>query len=180
MRTDRAMFAAGCFWGVEATFRKLDGVVSTRVGFAGGHLDHPTYKDLCSGKSGHAETVAVEFDPTKISYAELLDTFWSCHDPTELNITGAAEGEPERSIIFVHDAEQQRLANASRDEVNASRVFREKIRTEILAAAQFYPAEEDHQQYLAKQGSETSCHVGEIEVRTKLATTARDALRRGN
>lgn len=179
VRTERATVAAGCFWGVEATFRKLDGVMSTRAGFAGGHLANPSYKDLCSGKSGHAETVQVEFDPTKISYAELLDAFWSCHDPTELNVTGAAEGEPQRSIIFFHDDEQQRVALASRDEVDASGALRGKIRTEILRASSFYPAEEYHQQYLAKLGSEKSCHAGEVEVRTKLAMAARQRLRRG-
>jgi peptide-methionine (S)-S-oxide reductase len=179
VRTERATLAAGCFWGVEATFRRLDGVVLTTAGYSGGHLANPTYKDLCSGKSGHAETVQVEFDPTQISYAELLDAFWSCHDPTELNIAGAAEGEPQRSIIFVHDPEQRRVALASRDEVHASGAFRGRIRTEILLASPFYPAEEYHQQYLAKLGGERSCHVGPVEVRTKLAMAARPALRRG-
>ena len=173
VHTERATFAAGCFWGVEATFAKLDGVVATTVGFSGGHVERPTYKDLCSGKSGHAETVQVEFDPARISYAELLDAFWSCHDPTELHITGPESGEPQRSIIFVNNDAQRQTALASRDEVNASAVFKRPITTEIIPAETFYPAEEYHQQYLAKHGANTTCHTGETELHTRLAKEAR-------
>ncbi|CAN5600436.1 hypothetical protein BH09PLA1_BH09PLA1_31640 [soil metagenome] len=172
VRTERAAFAAGCFWGVEETFRRLDGVVATTVGFAGGHLEHPTYKDLCSGNSGHAETVQVDFDPAKISYAELLDAFWSCHDPSRLCFTGPESGEPERSIIFFQDAEQQRVAEASRDEVNASGAFPRKIATELIPAGTFYPAEEYHQRYLAKLGQATQCAVGDQSIHTALAARA--------
>jgi peptide-methionine (S)-S-oxide reductase len=168
-KAQQAMFSAGCFWGVEQKFHSVDGVLLTRVGFAGGHLDHPTYKDLCSGMSGHAETVQVTFDPARISYAEVLDAFWTCHDPTKLNITGAEHGEPERSIIFFFNSNQRQTAEASRDEVDASGEFKSRIRTEILPAGAFFPAEEYHQQYLAKLGQAAVCSSGEREIHTKLA-----------
>jgi peptide-methionine (S)-S-oxide reductase len=172
--TQRATFAAGCFWGVEATFREFDGVISTRVGYAGGHVDRPSYKDLCYGASGHAETVQVEFDPARVSYAQLLDAFWSCHDPTRPR-NGA---EPQRSIIFAHDDQQRRIAAASRDEVDASSVFERRIATEIRAATDFFPAEEYHQQYLAKLGIKSRCTNFNRTVRTRLAARAAEPLDR--
>ena len=172
MPTSKATFAAGCFWGVETTFRKMTGVISTRVGYLGGHLENPTYKQVCTDRTGHAEAVEITFDPAKISFAELLDAFWSLHDPTTLNRQGPDVGSQYRSAIFVHDEEQERQAKASMKEVEESGVFKRKIVTEIVPAVTFYAAEEYHQQYFAKAGREDSCHIGVANVRTKLAAEA--------
>jgi peptide-methionine (S)-S-oxide reductase len=147
---ERATFAAGCFWGIEASFRELEGVLATTVGYTGGSTDNPSYGDVCSGTTGHAEAVDVWFDPSIISYDQLLATFWSIHDPTSLNRQGWDFGSQYRSAIFFHDAEQERQAQASRDERQASR--NRPIVTEIVAAPQFYPAEEYHQRYYEKHG----------------------------
>jgi peptide-methionine (S)-S-oxide reductase len=147
-----ATFGAGCFWGVEAAFRQVPGVLSTAVGYAGGSLAKPTYEQVCSGRTGHAEVVQVEYDPEKVSYEQLLDVFWSNHDPTQLNRQGPDIGTQYRSVIFTHDAEQAELARASKAEVDTSGRFRRPIVTEIEPYRDFYRAEEYHQQYLEKRG----------------------------
>jgi peptide-methionine (S)-S-oxide reductase len=171
-KVKKATFAAGCFWGVEASFRKLNGVVSTAVGYSGGHTKDPTYHDVCGDTTGHAEAVLVTYDPTKVTYSELLDAFWTCHDPTTANRQGPDVGSQYRSVIFYHDAEQEQAAKASLKEVDESGVFKRKIVTQIVPAAHFYSAEEYHQQYFEKQGTAESCHVGVADVHTKLAAEA--------
>ncbi|MDI6701523.1 peptide-methionine (S)-S-oxide reductase MsrA [Methanothermobacter wolfeii] len=146
----KATFGAGCFWGVEDAFRRIDGVVSTRVGYMGGHMEDPSYEDVCTGLTGHAEVVEVTFDPDIVSYSDLLDVFWSIHDPTSLNRQGPDVGEQYRSVIFYHDEEQRRLALRSRDELERSGRFSREIVTAIEPAGTFYEAEEYHQQYLEK------------------------------
>jgi peptide methionine sulfoxide reductase msrA/msrB len=168
----QAIFAAGCFWGVEAAFRKMNGVVETEVGYTGGKTADPTYKQVCSDRTGHAEAVRVTFDPAKVSYAELLDAFWSSHDPTTVDRQGPDVGSQYRSAIFFNDDEQERLARESMKEVDASRAFRRKIVTQIAPAEKFYSAEDYHQQYFEKQGAAESCHVGPAEIHTKLAAGA--------
>jgi peptide-methionine (S)-S-oxide reductase len=148
--TQRATFAAGCFWGVEAAFREVEGVAATRVGYAGGTIADPTYEQVCSDRTGHAEAVQVWFDPGVVSYGELLDTFWSIHDPTTRDRQGWDFGSEYRSAIFFHDAEQERLGIASRDERQNS--LARPIVTEIVPASQFYDAEEYHQRYFEKHG----------------------------
>jgi peptide-methionine (S)-S-oxide reductase len=150
---ETAAFGAGCFWGVEAAFRKLDGVISTSVGYMGGHTIDPTYKDVCTGKTGHAETVKVVYDPSKVSYEKLLQTFWNKHDPTTKNRQGPDIGEQYRSIIFYYSDEQKKLATESKEKLNASGKYKNPVVTEIVQAPTFYPAEEYHQQYLEKGGS---------------------------
>jgi peptide-methionine (S)-S-oxide reductase len=147
---ERATFAAGCFWGVEASFRGVEGVVKTRVGYAGGNTVNPTYEQVCSGASGHAESVDVWYDPELVSYDELLSTFWSIHDPTTPNRQGWDFGSQYRSAIFFGDAEQERLAVASRDQRQAE--LSRPIVTEIAPASAFYDAEEYHQRYFEKNG----------------------------
>jgi peptide-methionine (S)-S-oxide reductase len=154
----RATFAAGCFWGVEATFRQLPGVLSTRVGYTGGQVENPTYKNVCTDTTGHAEAVEVEYDPAKISYDKLLDVFWENHDPTQLNRQGPDFGKQYRSAIFFHDAEQERAAKASKEALEKSRRFAKPIVTQIVPAEKFYEAEDYHQQYLEKRGLAT-CHI---------------------
>jgi peptide-methionine (S)-S-oxide reductase len=148
--TQRATFAAGCFWGVEASFREVEGVVQTAVGYTGGTTVEPGYEQVCSGRTGHAEAVDVWFDPAIVSYGELLDTFWSIHDPTTRDRQGWDFGSQYRSAIFVHDAEQERVAVASRDE--RQKVVARPIVTEIVSASAFYDAEEYHQRYFEKHG----------------------------
>jgi peptide-methionine (S)-S-oxide reductase len=155
----KATFAAGCFWGVEATFRQLPGVTSTRVGYIGGQTSNPTYKDVCTDRTGHAEAVEVEYDPTKIAYSALLKVFWENHDPTQLNRQGPDWGTQYRSAIFFHDHEQEVEAQASKNSLEQSHRFSKPIVTQIVPAAEFYPAEEYHQQYLEKRGL-ASCHIG--------------------
>jgi peptide-methionine (S)-S-oxide reductase len=146
---DTATFAAGCFWGVEATFRKTPGVVDARVGYCGGHVPEPSYEQVCTGMTGHAESIEVRFDPVVVSYKALLDVFWGCHDPTQMNHQGPDIGSQYRSVIFYHNEEQKEAALASRD----ARQQRSgaPIVTEIVAASPFYPAEEYHQRYLEKR-----------------------------
>jgi len=148
--TERATFAAGCFWGVEAAFREIEGVVTTRVGYTGGATADPSYRQVCFGATGHAESVQVWFDPEVVSYDELLDTFWSIHDPTTPDRQGWDFGSQYRSAIFFHDADQERIALASRDEHQDS--LARPIVTEIVPAATFYDAEEYHQRYAEKHG----------------------------
>ena len=155
----KATFAAGCFWGVEATFRQLEGVTSTRVGYSGGHFDKPTYTDVCTDRTGHAEAVEVDFDPTKISYDKLLEVFWDNHDPTQLNRQGPDWGTQYRSAIFFHSPEQETAAKASKDTLEKPRRYSKPIVTQIVPATTFYEAEDYHQQYLEKRG-QAHCRIG--------------------
>lgn len=149
---EKATFGAGCFWGVETAFRKVPGVLSTTVGYSGGQFKGPSYKDVCSGKTGHAEVVQVEYDPTKVSYEELLEVFWNIHDPTQLNRQGPDVGTQYRSAIYFHNPEQEATAIASREELKRSGRHKKPIVTEITPASAFYNAEDYHQQYLEKRG----------------------------
>jgi peptide-methionine (S)-S-oxide reductase len=153
---EKATFAAGCFWGVEATFRKLAGVKSAQVGYIGGTLENPTYHDVCTDRTGHAEAVEITYDPSAIRYRDLLEVFWSNHNPTTLNRQGPDIGTQYRSAIFVHSTEQEAEARRSRDE--AQKRFSRPIVTEINPEAPFWRAEEYHQQYLEKRGL-ASCHI---------------------
>lgn len=154
---EQATFAAGCFWGVEAAFRQIKGVASTTVGYTGGHLPNASYEDVCSGRTGHAEAVLVEYDPAVVSYEQLLDVFWQEHDPTTLNRQGPDIGSQYRSAIFYHSPQQQAAAEASKAKLDASRRYSRPIVTEIVAAGPFCRAEEYHQQYLEKRGL-ARCH----------------------
>lgn len=155
---EKAAFGAGCFWGVELAFRQLEGVAHTAAGYMGGHTENPTYKDVCSDTTGHAEVVYIEYDPAVISYDALLDTFWRCHNPTQLNRQGPDVGSQYRSAIFTYSAAQQEAAESSRARLSASGKYADKIVTTISPAATFYKAEEYHQQYLEKRGLAT-CHL---------------------
>lgn len=148
----KAMFGAGCFWGVEATFRQVDGVLETAVGFAGGTVENPTYKQVCSGQTGHAEVVSLTFDPQRVSYEQLLDVFWGCHDPTTLNRQGPDIGTQYRSVIFYFDEAQQAAAQASKRALEEQHRFSRPIVTQIVPASAFYRAEEYHQRYFEKHG----------------------------
>jgi len=149
---ETAMFGAGCFWGVEEAFRRVEGVTATTVGYAGGNLETPTYRDVCSGRTGHAEVVQVEFDPACVSYAELLELFWSLHDPTQLNRQGPDVGTQYRSAIFHNSAEQEKIATSSKEAIEKSGRFGRPVVTEILPLPTFWRAEEYHQQYIARGG----------------------------
>ena len=151
-----ATFAAGCFWGVEDAFMKTKGVKSTKVGYTGGNLTNPTYEDVCTDKTGHAEAIQIKYDPKEISYKELLELFWSLHNPTTKNRQGPDIGTQYRSSIFYHTSEQEKIANQVRQELDDSK-FQNKIVTEIVAASTFYPAEEYHQKYYQKIGG-GSCY----------------------
>ncbi len=153
-----ATFGAGCFWGVEAAFRRTPGVIDTAVGYSGGHLEKPTYKDVCTDETGHAEVVQVTFDPEKLSYSQLLDVFWKIHDPTQLNRQGPDFGKQYRTAIFFHSPEQEEIARKSKQALEASGKFHRPIATEISPAKTFWRAEEYHQRYLEKRGAE-SCHI---------------------
>jgi len=159
IKTETAIFAAGCFWGVESAFRKVKGVVKTTVGYTGGHTKNPTYKDVCTDKTGHAETIQIEFDPKQVSYNELLDVFWSIHNPTTLNRQGPDFGSQYRSAIFYADEKQRKLAEESKNILETAGKFRGKIVTEITKAGVFYPAEEYHQNYFEKNNIIGSCAV---------------------
>jgi peptide methionine sulfoxide reductase msrA/msrB len=154
----QAAFGAGCFWGVEAAFRRLPGVRETAVGYMGGTLKSPTYEDVCSGRTGHAETVHVEFDPKETSYEKLLELFWSSHDPTTPNRQGPDVGTQYRSVIFYYTPEQKAAAEASKAELEEAKTFRRPIVTQIVPAPEFYRAEEYHQRYLEKRGH-ASCSI---------------------
>lgn len=158
MATEIAAFAAGCFWGVEATFRKVDGVVDTAVGYSGGSLENPTYQDVCTGRTGHAEVVEVEYDSSQVSFEELLDVFWGCHNPTTPNRQGSDVGTQYRSAVFCRTPEQQATALASKEKLAASGRLAAPIVTEIQPASPFYRAEEYHQRYFEKQGKD-SCSI---------------------
>jgi peptide-methionine (S)-S-oxide reductase len=149
---EKATFGGGCFWGVEATFRQTTGVTSTSVGYMGGSLENPTYRDVCTDQTGHAEVVEVVYDPAKVSYNELLGVFWDAHDPTTLNRQGPDVGTQYRSAIFYHTPEQEAAARASKEQVQRSGRYPRDIVTEITPASAFYRAEDYHQQYLEKRG----------------------------
>ncbi len=155
---EKATFGAGCFWGVEATFRQIPGVKETAVGYAGGSTANPTYRDVCGHRTGHAEVVEVTYDPAQVSYDELLNVFWENHDPTQLNRQGPDVGDQYRSAIFVHSPEQATAAEAGKAARSASGRYRRPVVTEIAPAPTFYRAEDYHQQYLEKRGL-SSCHI---------------------
>ena len=158
-KTSLALFGAGCFWGVEEAFRTLKGVLSTSAGYAGGNMKNPTYEQVCTDETGHAEVVQVEYNGNEISYEELLRTFWDKHNPTQLNRQGWGVGKQYRSVIFYHDEKQKIAAEKSKKELEKSKKCGDKkIVTSIEPAPMFYPAEEYHQKYLMKRGK-TSCHV---------------------
>ncbi|HEY3926923.1 MAG TPA: peptide-methionine (S)-S-oxide reductase MsrA [Candidatus Koribacter sp.] len=154
---EKATFAAGCFWGVEETFRTTPGVIDTRVGYTGGHTQNPTYHDVCSDGTGHAEAVEVTYDSAKVSYETLLNIFWENHNPTQVNRQGPDVGSQYRSAIFFHSPKQEATAKKSKEELGKSGKFSRPIATEIVKAVEFYPAEDYHQKYLLKQGR-THCH----------------------
>ncbi|HEY7833933.1 MAG TPA: peptide-methionine (S)-S-oxide reductase MsrA [Ktedonobacterales bacterium] len=156
---EKAAFGAGCFWGVEAAFRQLPGVVATAVGYEGGRTQDPTYREVCSHTTGHAETVEVDFDPGRVTYDQLLAIFWENHDPTQLNRQGPDVGDQYRSVIFYFTPEQRAAAATSKAEREAAHRYRRPIVTLIEPATTFYRAEEYHQQYLEKRGL-SSCHIG--------------------
>ncbi|GAC1378495.1 MAG: peptide-methionine (S)-S-oxide reductase MsrA [Ktedonobacteraceae bacterium] len=155
MTIQKATFGAGCFWGVEAEFRQIPGVVATAVGYEGGTLNNPSYHDVCTNRTGHAEVVEVDYDPSRVSYDELLNVFWENHNPTTLNRQGLDIGTQYRSVIFFHTSEQQAAALASKDKLERSGKHKRPIVTQIVPAAQFFRAEEYHQQYLEKRGLST-------------------------
>ncbi|HEV8131998.1 MAG TPA: peptide-methionine (S)-S-oxide reductase MsrA [Acidobacteriota bacterium] len=155
---EKATFAAGCFWGVEAAFRQLEGVTSTQVGYTGGALENPTYEDVCTDRTGHAEAVELEYDPSQVSYDRLLDEFWNVHDPTTPNRQGPDVGTQYRSAIFFHTPEQRSAALVSKGNLEKSGRHKKPIITEIVPASEFYRAEEYHQQYLEKRGM-SSCRT---------------------
>lgn len=154
-----ATFAAGCFWGVEDAFMKTKGVKSTRVGYIGGNLPNPTYEDVCTDRTGHAEAIQLEYDPKEISYKELLDLFWSIHNPTTKNRQGPDIGSQYRSTIFYHTLGQERIARKLRQELDDSNKFQNKIVTEIVPASTFYQAEDNHQKYYQKIGGGSCYHL---------------------
>ena len=149
---EKATFGAGCFWGIEAAFRNVKGVKTTAVGYSGGALKNPTYEDVCTGLTGHAEVVQVSYDQAEVSYQKLLDLFWEIHDPTTLNRQGPDVGTQYRSAIFFHTPEQEAAARASKENLEASDRYQRPVATEITPASEFYRAEEYHQQYLEKRG----------------------------
>ena len=153
-----ATFGAGCFWGVEEAFRRTPGVTETAVGYTGGQTENPTYEAVCTDRTGHAEAVQVEFDPSQISYDQLLDLFWQIHDPTTLNRQGPDVGTQYRSVIFYHDEDQKAAATASMERLRASGTFRRPIVTQLVPATTFWRAEEYHQKYAQKHGG-AGCHI---------------------
>ncbi len=158
MKTELATFAAGCFWGVQHLLDRIAGVVKTRVGYIGGKTENPTYRDICNGDTDHAEAVEIEFDPSKVSYAELLSYFWRLHDPTQMNRQGVDVGTQYRSAIFYHSEEQKKVAEKSRADFDASKVFAKKAVTQIMPLEKFYSGEEYHQKYFDRNGGHV-CHV---------------------
>lgn len=155
---EKATFGAGCFWGVQAVFDRIPGVIETAVGYEGGTLERPTYHDVCTDRTGHAEVVQITFDPARVSYSTLLDTFFSNHNPTQLNRQGPDHGTQYRSVIFFHSPQQQQQAQEAIARLTAERRFSHPIVTQVVPAATFWPAEEYHQKYLEKRGA-ASCHL---------------------
>lgn len=158
MTKEVATFGAGCFWGVEARFREIDGVEETAVGYLGGDQENPSYEDVCTGRTGHAEVVQIVYDSERVDFDTLLDVFWEMHDPTSLNRQGPDTGTQYRSAIFYHSPEQKAAAERSRERLEASGRYRRPIVTEITPASTFYRAEEYHQRYLEKKGL-SSCAI---------------------
>ncbi len=156
---DKAIFGAGCFWGVESAFRKIPGVIDVVSGYTGGRTSNPTYEQVCSGNTGHIEAVEVTFDPDKVSYAELVNAFWNMHNPTEWNRQGPDVGEQYRSTIFIMNESQEKQATISKELLNKSGKYDKPIVTEIRPATIFYKAEEYHQRYFEKQGIDPTCHI---------------------
>lgn len=155
---EKATFGAGCFWGVEAAFREIPGVVNVAAGYEGGKTENPTYKEVCTDRTGHAEVVEIDFDSSQLSYETLVDAFWKLHDPTQVNRQGPDYGTQYRSVIFFHSPEQEQTARASKARLDASGTLRRPVATLIEPAQTFYRAEEYHQQYLAKRGLR-HCHI---------------------
>lgn len=158
MTLKKATFAAGCFWGVEATFMKVGGVLQTEVGYMGGHTESPTYRDVCTDRTGHAEVVHLTYDDSIVSYEHLLEVFWNSHDPTQKNRQGPDVGTQYRTVIFYHDEEQRSAAERSKTAMDASGRFKRPIATSVEGAGPFWKAEEYHQKYLQKKGLDT-CHI---------------------
>ena len=159
MSTEKATFGAGCFWGVEAAFARIPGVVSTAVGFEGGTMDRPSYRDVCTDQTGHAEVVELDFDPEKITYNELLDAFFDLHDPTTMNRQGPDWGTQYRSVVFFHSPQQEQAAREKIEQLTAAGRYKPKrIVTQVMPAQTFWRAEDYHQRYLEKRG-QTSCHI---------------------
>ena len=174
-QTKKASFGAGCFWGVEKIFSKVKGVVSTQVGYMGGSSANPTYEEVCSGRTGHAEALEVTYDPSKVSYEELLATFWEWHDPTTLNQQGPDVGTQYRSVIFFYDSDQEAAAKRSKEILDKSRVFKNRIVTEIVPAEKLWRAEEYHQQYLQKNpGGYCSHKPGSPKIREALQAVLKE------
>jgi peptide-methionine (S)-S-oxide reductase len=155
----KATFGAGCFWGVESAFRQVKGVTDAAVGYAGGTLKNPTYQNVCTDRTGHAEVVELDFDSARLPYEELVRVFFELHDPTTLNRQGPDFGKQYRSVIFYHDAQQEAVARRVKDELDASGKFPRKIVTQIAPAPEFYRAEEYHQRYFEKKGIDPTCHI---------------------
>jgi len=158
MKPEKATFAAGCFWGVESAFRQVAGVIDTQVGYTGGRTADPTYQEVCTDATGHAEAIEITFDPAKVSYEKLLDLFWRMHDPTQVNRQGPDVGTQYRSAIFYHSPEQKAAAAASKVALDKSGKYKKPVATQILPAAPFYRAEEYHQRYFEKNGG-PACHL---------------------
>ncbi len=156
-KLEKATFACGCFWGVQAAFDRVKGVVKTTVGYTGGHLDKPAYEDVCTDRTGHAEAIEIEYDPKKVSYEKLLDTFWTLHDPTQVNRQGPDVGSQYRSAIFYNNEAQRKATVKAKDSLEKSGKYSKPIATEIIKATAFYPAEAYHQKYLEKRGAFV-CH----------------------
>lgn len=155
---EKATFGAGCFWGVQTTFDRMDGVVETAVGYEGGTLENPSYRDVCTDRTGHAEVIEMTFDPARVSYRQLLDIFFSTHNPTQVNRQGPDHGSQYRSVIFFHMPEQRQAADETIARLTAARKFSQPIVTQIVPAATFWTAEEYHQKYLEKRGM-AACHI---------------------
>ena len=158
-QSERATLGGGCFWCLEAVFERQSGVQAVTSGYAGGAVANPSYEAVCSGNTGHAEVIQVEYDPVKISYGELLDLFWCCHDPTTLNRQGADVGTQYRSVIFCHDDAQREAAEAAVKALTEAEHFKNPIVTQLVPAAPFWRAEDDHQRYYEKRGIEPTCHI---------------------
>ncbi len=156
---EQATLGAGCFWCVEAVYQNLDGVQSVVSGYAGGNIPNPTYEQICTGTTGHAEVAQITFDPAMVSYAEILDVFWRIHDPTTLNRQGADVGTQYRSVIFYHNDEQRRIAEESKAQADASRLWNDPIVTEISPLAEFFPAEDYHQNYFRRNPHQPYCQM---------------------
>ncbi|MGH2705236.1 MAG: peptide-methionine (S)-S-oxide reductase MsrA [Actinomycetota bacterium] len=166
MTYETATFGAGCFWGVEYVFRRVPGVADVRVGYSGGVVANPTYREVCSHRTGHAEVAQVTFDPERVTYDQLLEVFWAMHDPTQVNRQGPDRGDQYRSVIFTHSPDQHEAAGASRE--RAGPRFRRPIATQIVPLVAFYPAEDYHQAYYERIGHEPYCHVVPVRVLEQL------------